>query len=112
MYHEWLKTNEKVRVPDALLDEHGCLLYPILVTDKSKVQTLAEAQNIFISDWFCSPIHPITVGFETWQLNTNTLPEAVKICEQLVGLPTTSIDINKTITFLQENKDLVKNIHK
>lgn len=64
------------------------LRYPILVKNKRKVLNEAKRRHIEIGDWFLSPVHPNLEGWEKVGYQKGMCPNAEKICEHIINLPT------------------------
>lgn len=64
------------------------LRYPLLVPNKAKVLRAARRRRIELGDWFVSPVHPNYEGWEKVGYKKGMCPEAEKLCEQVINLPT------------------------
>ena len=105
LYSDFLNAAGKIAVPDAAIPNHSFLCYPVLVQDKPAFFAAAEAAQIPIGDWFCSPIHPISSQYSNWKLDPNTLPNSLAVSKSIVNLPTSQADINEMLT---QVKPLIK----
>ncbi len=89
--------------------EHTIIKYPLLVKDRTTFMNLAIKNQIPLNDWFLSPIHPITNGFEKWNYHYGDHPNAEFISSHIVNL-LTDISIakaKKTIQFLHKFKEQI-----
>lgn len=64
------------------------LRYPVFVDDKNKVLLEAKKRRIELGDWFVSPVHPIMEGWESVHYRKGMCPEAERICDHIINLPT------------------------
>jgi perosamine synthetase len=107
VYNEFLKTHGKTAVPDELFRNHSFLKFPLLVKDRAAFEKKAQEEKIEITNWFCSPLHPIETGLERWLLHGHTCPTAVSIAAKMVNLPCDINGTGKVLTFLSHTLDLI-----
>ena len=88
LYDEWLgqKGMNTIILPEDY--EPVFLRYPILVKDKRKVLSEARKRRIEVGDWFVSPVHPNLDGWEKVGYQKGICPNAERICEHVINLPT------------------------
>ncbi|HEX9250751.1 MAG TPA: hypothetical protein VF870_00840, partial [Ignavibacteriaceae bacterium] len=87
---------------------HIFLKYPLIVKNRKLFFELAKNSRITLGDWFLSPLHPVKVDLERWQLVRHNYPVADSISKKIVNLPT-DIRTNKVvIKFLNQNLDLIE----
>lgn len=104
-YTVFLKGRNKYHVDEQLHKDHAFLKYPILVTNRNEFELKAEKAKIELGDWFCSPIHPITLDndLSKWNVDLRNIPVAHALSKQVVNIPTDTNDANKVIAFLENN---------
>ena len=69
------------------------LRYPLLVRDKEGILEEAKKRRIEMGNWFVSPVHPNTDGWEKVGYKPGTCPVAEETCRHVINLPThTKID--------------------
>jgi len=107
IYTEFLKSKNKNYVDEKLFSNHSFLKYPLLVNDREKFIELAEKSKIPVGDWFISPLHPIENNLETWFFDEEKFPIAVKTAKKVINLPTDTLNIDKVITFINNNLTLI-----
>lgn len=79
--------------------------YPLLSNEKTNLLNRAEKERIELSDWYSTPVHPLTgsdlkaVGYEE-----GSCPNAESVGLRIVHLPThfrtTDRDIDRVVEFL------------
>ena len=93
---------ETMKVPDYM--EPIFLSYPVLVRDKQKVLEEAKKQKIEMGDWFLSPVHPNSFGWERAGYQKGMCPVAEEVCNKVINLPThlriEEKEVKKMIKFL------------
>jgi len=67
---------------------HTYLKYPVFVRERDRFVSEAASRGIAISDWFRSPIHPVTIGWEKWDYSAGSNPVAEEKSASIVNLPT------------------------
>ena len=67
---------------------HTFLKYPVFVRERDRFIRAAAARGIALSDWFRSPIHPVTSEWETWLYEAGSNPVAEERSRRCVNLPT------------------------
>ncbi|MFM7566985.1 MAG: DegT/DnrJ/EryC1/StrS family aminotransferase [Flavobacteriales bacterium] len=102
--HQWLKGQGKIGIPDAFLENHAFLKYPLLVVDRERFISAAEKARLPLGDWFISPLHPIKGSLESWGLDVGKYPNAVHISKHLVNLPL-EVSMPRLINFLELYKN-------
>lgn len=82
------------------------LRYPIKVNDKPAMLARAKRARIELGDWFLSPVHPLTGGFERVGYREGMCPVSERLCRTVVNLPTHERvglrDIEKIVEFLRK----------
>lgn len=104
-YHAFMKTHDKWHYPDAVLDNHSFLKFPILVKNRDHFMQKAEKAKIQMGDWFLSPIHPIEENWDIWQLTGDMVPKGLYVSKHIVNLPTDAKNTKKVLRLLKDNKD-------
>lgn len=104
IYNEWMKENNKYFIDEKYLDNHSFLKYPILVKDRDLFLSNAVQAKIQMGDWFISPLHPVKDNLSQWHLEKKKYPNAVKISQHILNLPSDVENINAILKFLNKNK--------
>lgn len=108
LYENLLKQKDMKTVTLSEDYEPVFLRYPILVKDKRKVLSEAEKKHIEIGDWFLSPVHPNLTGWEKAGYQKGMCPNAEKICEHIINLPTHQKigekEVEKIVEFIANNR--------
>ena len=68
--------------------EHTYLKYPIFASNRDRLLQAARPRGIALSNWFCSPIHPVRNGWERWFYEAGSNPVAEDRSSRVVNLPT------------------------
>jgi dTDP-4-amino-4,6-dideoxygalactose transaminase len=88
---------------------HTFLKYPVFVRDRDRFVRRAAARGIALSDWFCSPIHPVRSGWEKWLYEAGSNPVAEDRSSRVVNLPTqpgvTETYAHRVVKFLRDHRD-------
>ncbi|MCD4683513.1 MAG: DegT/DnrJ/EryC1/StrS family aminotransferase [Bacteroidales bacterium] len=105
IYSEFLNKNNKYHVASELFNDHSFLKYPILVRDQNKFDDLARKVKIELGDWFCSPLYPVKNNWEKWDLNAESVPNALYLSKHIENLPTDTDNSFNVIEFLKSNID-------
>ena len=66
IYHRALERMGLPRPAEPPHAVHTFLKYPVFPRDRDRLLRLAASRGIALSDWFRSPIHPVTAGWERW----------------------------------------------
>jgi dTDP-4-amino-4,6-dideoxygalactose transaminase len=106
-YGELLKSWGKYYVPEKFENDHLFLKYPVLTECRDQLFVIAEKEEIPLGDWFLSPIHPVEEEFEKWNLDLSRYNNATYLSQRVINLPTDIEDVNKVLSFLERNKDLL-----
>ncbi|MFN6945110.1 MAG: DegT/DnrJ/EryC1/StrS family aminotransferase [Cytophagaceae bacterium] len=81
------------------------LRYPLLVRNKKKVLLEARKRCIELGDWFLSPVHPNSDGWDKVNYQKGICPVAEEVCDHIINLPIYSKirkrDISKIVEFLE-----------
>ena len=77
-------------------------------SDKERLLRRAEKLRIPISDWFCSPLHPIETGLARWWFHAGHFPVAEGLARTVVNLPTDTLDPDKVLSFLNHHLPLIE----
>ena len=105
-YLELLKVNGKKYIDETFNDKHSFLKYPILVKKREVFIQKAEAAQIELGEWFCSPLHPVTeTELHKWEMNVDLFPVSLNISRHIVNLPTETLDLGKVKSFILMNID-------
>jgi perosamine synthetase len=109
IYHRAL---ERMGVPRPLEPPHArhtFLKYPVFVRDRDGFLQLGASRGIALSDWFRSPIHPVTTGWEKWLYEAGSNPVAEERSRSCINLPTqpgvTAAYATRVVEFLDRNRD-------
>ena len=105
IYSEFLNKNNKYYVASELFNDHSFLKYPILVRDQNKFDDLARKVKIELGDWFCTPLYPVKNNWEKWDLNAESVPNALYLSKHIENLPTDTDNSFNVIEFLKSNID-------
>ncbi len=88
---------------------HTYLKYPVFARDRGRLLERAAARGIALSDWFCSPIHPVRDGWEKWLYEAGSNPVAEERSRRVVNLPTqpgvTPGYAGRVVDFLRNHAD-------
>jgi dTDP-4-amino-4,6-dideoxygalactose transaminase len=107
LYTRKLAEHSKYHVVPNLHQNHSFLKYPILVSDKKKMEETARREGVELGDWFVSPIHPVEKEFEKWNLFLTDIPVALNISRQIMNLPTDAKHPERVLAFIDKNLDLI-----
>jgi len=87
---------------------HTYLKYPIRVRERDRLLERAATAGIALSDWFCSPVHPVRSGWERWGYETGSNPVAEELSRSIVNLPTqpgvTAGYARRVLAFLRKHR--------
>jgi dTDP-4-amino-4,6-dideoxygalactose transaminase len=106
-YHTFLKEHGKVTVPEEEFKNHSFLKFPLLVKDRATFERNAQLQQVEITNYFCSPLHPVETNLEPWMLDVSKTPVAADIAAHMVNLPCDVNDIEPVLRFLSQNMELI-----
>ena len=89
--------------------------YPLLANDKGMLLKQARKAKVELSDWYSTPIHPLTGNdLKLVRYKAGSCPNAEKRCRQVVTLPThmrvKEKDVERIVAFLN-SKSLITKIH-
>lgn len=105
-YHQRLPDIGFATLKDNLAAEQPLLRYPVRVSNKVEVVTLAEKRGFEVGTWFESPLHPRETSLSDFGYTVGMCPEAEKACREVVNLPThLKVDeqtAERTLAFLAE----------
>ena len=78
--------------------------YPLLANDKGMLLKQARKAKVELSDWYSTPIHPLTGNdLKLVRYKAGSCPNAEKRCKQVVTLPTHMAvkvkDVERIVTF-------------
>ncbi len=107
IYTNYLKKIKKNHVAKELFNNHSFLKYPLLVKDRDEFMKLATNARIALGEWFTSPLHPVQGDLSLWQLNKDSYPIATYLSDHVVNLPTTPINVNRVVKFLEQYSDYI-----
>ena len=109
IYHRALERIGVARPLEPPHAVHTFLKYPVFVRDRDRLIRAAASRGIALSDWFRSPIHPVTSGWETWFYEAGSNPVAEERSRRCVNLPTqpgvTPQYAARVVAFLEKNHD-------
>ena len=88
--------------------------YPLLANDKNTLLEQARKAKVELSDWYSTPIHPLTgKDLELVRYEAGSCPNAEKRCKQVVTLPTHMAvkvkDVERIVAFLNSKSFIAKN---
>ena len=107
VYTAFLREHGKTFVAPELFDDHIFIKYPLLVRDREKFREDAERAKITLGEWFEAPVYPAYAPLEVWKVDGRELPCAMRICGQVVNLPTEEKDPGKVVRFLEGHLELI-----
>jgi dTDP-4-amino-4,6-dideoxygalactose transaminase len=81
------------------------LRYPILVKNREKLIKFLKRENVFVGDWYTSPVTPLSISLEEYGYKKGSCPNSEAICEQIVNLP---LHINTSKNDAQKVANLIK----
>jgi len=102
IYTDFLKKHGKYYVHEDLHDDHIFIRYPLLVKNREEFRERAEETKVILGEWFEAPVYPADASLATWKVDTETLPVAMEVCEQMVNLPTDEKNVGKVVAFLEK----------
>ncbi|MEE9424256.1 MAG: hypothetical protein V3V18_04670 [Methylococcales bacterium] len=68
---------------------------------------LAEKHRINLGEWFTSPLHPVEGDLSVWGLQRDHFPVAQYLSSHVVNLPTTSSNVDKILSFLEQHSNFI-----
>jgi dTDP-4-amino-4,6-dideoxygalactose transaminase len=98
----------KWHLPQSAAPNNAFLKFPLLVSDRPLFMKRAAQAGVAVSDWFCSPLHPVAAGFERWQLDLGTVPVARDRAARLLCLNTDAADTDRVARFVHANRELIE----
>lgn len=107
LFTAFLSGHGKYHVDPAYHANHSFLKYPVLVSDRTAMETAARKAGIELGDWFISPLHPVERHFEKWGLDPASVPVSHHLSRQMMNLPTETRDPNRVTDFLEKNLHLL-----
>lgn len=108
IYTDFLKLHNKTYVNEKWHNNHSFLKYPILVKNRHDFILKAEAAEIELGEWFCSPLHPVPeTELYKWGMNISEFPVALNMSRHILNLPTDTMNVEKVIAFITQNIDLI-----
>ncbi|MFC1751838.1 aminotransferase class I/II-fold pyridoxal phosphate-dependent enzyme [Thermoproteota archaeon] len=106
-YTTFLKKHGKIHVSEDLFADHAFLKYPVFVRDKAEFLKRAEQAFVRLGDWFVSPIHPVQGDLLPWGFEKGKFPNAEDISRKILNLPTDTLNLEKSMSFLNKNLDMI-----
>ncbi len=98
----------KYHVSEELHADHAFLKYPILVKDKSKIESLAVQNRLELGDWFNSQLHPVQSDLIRWGLNVEMYPISKHIATHILNIPCDTVNVDRYVRFLEQfNEELI-----
>ena len=107
VYTEFLAKAGKTFVSPSLFDDHIFIRYPLLVRDRERFREEAEKAKIILGEWFEAPVYPAYAPLETWKVDEAQLPMAMRVCGQMVNLPTEEKHPERVVRFLEAHLENV-----
>ncbi len=107
VYTAFLREHGKTFVSPELFDDHIFIKYPLLVRDREKFREDAERAKITLGEWFEAPVYPAYAPLEVWKVEARELPCAMRICGQVVNLPTEEKHPEKVVRFLESHLEFI-----
>ena len=99
---------DKYHVSEELHADHAFLKYPILVKDKSKIESLAVQNRLELGDWFNSQLHPVQSDLIRWGLNAEMYPISKQIATHILNIPCDTVNVDRYVRFLEQfNEELI-----
>lgn len=88
LYENFLRDNamKTVSLPEEY--EPIFLRYPLRLNDKNSALQEARKRKIELGEWFLSPVHPNSDGWEQVNYRKGMCPIAETVCNQIINLPT------------------------
>jgi hypothetical protein len=83
-------------------------MVPVRCRDRAALFRCAEAARVRLSDWFVSPLHPVTEGFAAWGLTSDAVPVAAGIASGLATIPADAPDPDRVLGFVQDHLELLQ----
>ncbi len=83
------------------------LMVPVRCRDRAALFRRAEAARIRLSDWFVSPLHPVTDGLAAWGLDPRTVPVAATVASTLATIPADAPDPARVVAFVRDHLELL-----
>ncbi|MAR68278.1 MAG: hypothetical protein CL833_13600 [Crocinitomicaceae bacterium] len=98
----------KYHVSEELHADHAFLKYPILVKDKSKIESLAVQNRLELGDWFNSQLHPVQSDLIRWGINAEMYPISKQIATHILNIPCDTVNVDRYVRFLEQfNEELI-----
>ena len=107
VYTEFLAKAGKTFVSPSLFDDHIFIRYPLLVRDRERFREEAEKAKIILGEWFEAPVYPAYAPLALWKVDEAQLPQAMRVCQQVVNLPTEEKHPERVVAFLQEHLEFI-----
>ena len=107
-YRHVLASHNKWHVSAKHDANNSHLKFPVLVQNRRAFFNAAEKRKVRLSDWFVSPIHPVTKNYSDWCLNPDYVPRSCSISQKLVTVNTEVKDTGPVCKFLTDNLDLIE----
>lgn len=106
-YRNVLSSSNKWHVSTEHDENNSHLKFPVLVRNRVEFIKRAENARIRLSDWFISPIHPVTTHFDRWHLSIKDIPVASEVASKLLTINTEVTEPDRVCQFLKDNMDLL-----
>lgn len=88
------------------------LRMPVLIADKRQALADARKLRLEIGDWFVSPLHPNTSGWEKIGYTCGECPVSEKVCAHIINLPThrgiTRAEAERVMKFVRQQKPMAQ----
>jgi len=101
--HDELSRLNKGTIPVGCLDDHSYLMYPIRVKNRAYFFREAERSEIFLIDWFVSPLHPVE-DLDSWKFDKAKFPNSMKASQECCAIPYQK-DYDKVVKFINNLKE-------
>lgn len=107
VYTSFLAKAGKSFVSRDLFPDHIFIRYPLLVRDRERFREEAEKAKIILGEWFEAPVYPAYAPLALWKVDEAQLPQAMRVCQQVVNLPTEEKHPERVVAFLQEHLEFI-----
>ena len=107
VYTDFLAKAGKTFVSRDLFPDHIFIRYPLLVRDRERFREEAEKAKIILGEWFEAPVYPAYAPLALWKVDEAQLPQAMRVCQQVVNLPTEEKHPERVVAFLQEHLEFI-----
>jgi len=81
--------------------------FPLLIKNRDKIWQNVAKKGIFLGRWYDSPISPKGFPLDRVGYKWGSCPEAEKVCQKIINLPTTNIKLKEAERLINTLNDVI-----